>query len=150
MKVNHERQGGWIASFVLVGAVLVLGLLGGVYYLKVRTDQAAATPNSEPVAVQGDEGDKNKPEGSDERNETDKEPASEPEDNSPESNTDTEDEDSGAVLPSGGQSSTGSTDDTNTTTLPQTGPAENLLTIGLLAVVAFAGAVYVQSRKAAE
>lgn len=34
MNNSTRSQGGWVASFVIIGAVLVLALLGGLYYVK--------------------------------------------------------------------------------------------------------------------
>jgi type II secretory pathway pseudopilin PulG len=44
MQKRMQHQGGWAATFVVVGIVLLAGLIGGVYYLKTRTtDQQVAT-----------------------------------------------------------------------------------------------------------
>ena len=38
--MSKIHQGGWVASFVIIGAVLVLGLLGSVYYVRSITPRA--------------------------------------------------------------------------------------------------------------
>lgn len=147
MKVNNVRRGGWIASFVLIGAILVLGLLGGAYYLKTRAEQAAGV-QAEPIATQEESGEASS-NGSKETT-----PSSEPNSDPSESNTDNENE--GVTLPSGGQSATNSTGSATSSTgssataLPQTGPVDSLLTTSFIVLATFAAVTYLQSRKTAK
>lgn len=47
MQKRMQHQGGWAATFVVVGVLLLAGLVGGVYYLKTRTtDQEVAANDS--------------------------------------------------------------------------------------------------------
>jgi len=45
MNQQTQSKGGWIASFMIIGAVLVLVLLAGLYYLKSRQiEEGSARP----------------------------------------------------------------------------------------------------------
>jgi len=43
MQKRMQHQGGWAATFVVVGVLLLAGLVGGVYFLKTRTTDQVAT-----------------------------------------------------------------------------------------------------------
>lgn len=134
MRGNEQRQGGWIASFVVVGALLTLGLLGGVYYMKSRAQQASA--GEQPVATQNKPADEKKDESkpSDGEDETKQSPAT---------STDEKSDDE----TSNGDEETTSVPTTGVATLPQTGPDSVTLQAASLAAVVFAAVVYVQSRR---
>lgn len=54
MQKRMQHQGGWAATFVVVGVLLLTGLVGGVYYLKTRTtDQEVATNDSATAEIEG-------------------------------------------------------------------------------------------------
>lgn len=43
MQTRMQHQGGWAGTFVVVGVVLLVGLVGGVYFLKSQTSDQLAT-----------------------------------------------------------------------------------------------------------
>lgn len=43
MNQRTRNQGGWVASFMVIGAVLVLGLLAGLYYIKTQQLEGGGT-----------------------------------------------------------------------------------------------------------
>ncbi len=63
MNPQTQSRGGWVASFIIVGAVLVLGLLAGLYYIKTSqiesASEPAATNDQEPSISQDQKTDSN-------------------------------------------------------------------------------------------
>lgn len=129
MKISTRHQGGWAASFIIVGAVLVLGLVGGVYYLK----QQSGSREDAPVAV-------TTPEGNKQDNKSEQE-------NSSERTAPTQQRQSSSEEPQRSTAPAQPATPTHSSQLPETGPAD---TIGhLIAIVSLTIAVvsYIQSRR---
>jgi len=126
----RTNQGGSVLGFVIIGGVLALLLIGGVYFVR---QQSEATPSRglSPTPTE------NQP-----REEQSTPTEETPPNNNENSNAEEEANNSrpqSETLPGGGA--------TNTTELPQTGPAESLATVLLLAVLAGMGTSYVRSRR---
>lgn len=137
MNQQTQSKGGWIASFMIVGAVLVLGLLAGLYYLKTRQIEANV---SSPVAT-------------DTKSPEEKEAI---EDKVPTSDTkkDEKKQEAPAIdQPKKEETSTESgaeQDDTQpatSETLPETGPADVGVQFVALIALGMSGAAYIQSRR---
>lgn len=136
MSQQTQSRGGWIASFMIVGAVLVLGLLAGLYYLKTRQIEAS-TP--QPIATDTKKPEeKNTPKAeqpsSDTKKETEDKKDEEKQPQKEEAPAEAYDEESDAVATEGGS-------------LPETGPAD--IGAQFIAVVALtvSSASYIQSRR---
>lgn len=139
MSQQVQSKGGWIASFIIVGAVLVLGLLAALYYVKTRQIE----DTSQPVAVESEKTDdtdkaSEKPTTDDKGNETDaKDKEKQPTD------TSADEEAAGSADADESDSSSDSSSDE----LPATGPGDVAAQMmGLVALTA-SGAAYVQSRR---
>jgi cytoskeletal protein RodZ len=121
--MTQKRQGGLVLSFVVIGGVLVLLLLGGVYFVRQRTsveaiNQPAPTPTSEQTKTQSDKAKED-------------EAAKEQKDKTS----------------SETKSSTNSSSSNTTTALPQTGPAETVGVLLALALVTGAFTAYIRSKR---
>lgn len=122
-----RHQGGWAASFFIIGTVLVLGLIGGVYVLKQQSNK----PTEAPVAVTA-------PEKSSEDNQ-----ATQPV--KPEQNTEQAqkpDEQSPAATTSQSPAAPSSTG-----RLPETGPTDTLGKMIAVTALTVAVVCYFQSRR---
>ena len=138
MKVHAKNQGGSLTSFVIVGVVLAVLLVGGLYAVQryktnMETSKEVAT-NSE-NSKSNDE--KNTSDSSD--NETKK--SSDTSSNSSSSNTSTDKDDKKTT-----NSTTLSSSDTSN--LPNTGPEDTLPQVIAVAALVFAGVSYFRSRQA--
>jgi LPXTG-motif cell wall-anchored protein len=137
MNGQTQRQGGWVATFVIVGALLVLGLVGSVYFVKARHD-AANQPTDQSHSS-------NSPAKSD-KPASDK-PAS---DQKPTVKTpDTTDSEPGSQTGSNTAQPPTASDGDVQHPLPQTGPEETLGSLVVLGLVAFLTVSYVRSRRLA-
>ena len=147
--MNQQTKSGWIASFMIVGAVLVLGLLAGVYYVKSRQIQEAS---SQPVATENEPSktEEQKPQASENKDKKQSQPQP-----SSDSNKDTKPTDkrtpatqpSDNKAPSKPTTSDDQAESSASDELPTTGPADlgaRFIALGALAV---AGAAYIQSRR---
>lgn len=133
MRSNERHQGGWAASFIIVGAVLVLGLVGGVYYLKQQSD---AGQDKAPVAVTTpDESSNQQNDDTDQRNEENKAEQS-----------------AGGTLPGTQQqplTTTPSPSSDSAARLPETGPSDTFDKLFAVTSLTVAGVIYLQSRRQA-
>lgn len=118
-----QRQGGWVATFVVVGAVLAIALLGGLYLIKSHDDQANKT-----ATTSNNEKKQSEQSGSE---------------NTPPVETGTSKTPSKSTTP---QKNT-STQKDSKTPLPTTGPTEALAEVIVLSILVFAGTSYVRSRR---
>ena len=136
----NTRQGGWIASFLIIGAVLMLGLVGTVYFVKTQrlnTDLAdvdegtsqSQAPENDTTTAEKDADEKK-------------------------SNDSTKADDEKAAIPSeqapatSEQRSDDTADADDTEALPVTGPAETAVSLFVLSLVAFSVVSYTRSRSA--
>lgn len=149
MNKQYKHQGGWVASFLIVGILLTLAVLGGLYYIKAN-QKKLASGNSDPATSQT----------------TTVEPA----DDSTESSDvkeqgETVDTNSQSAAGSGagsatdsknpGTSGSGASTQTSPSTgasgstakLPATGPEDTALNAGILAIIAFSATTYIRSRQ---
>jgi hypothetical protein len=145
MNNRVRNQGGWVVNFVVVGAVLVLGLLAGLYYLKSQE----ASRDTSNLATETDQSDQTS-------KDTDKPDTEAPraDDDKGDSNTST-DRDDDFNTPST-DDTVGSDDATDTkpshesddsAELPQTGPADAAAQLTGATLLTIAAAAYVQSRR---
>ena len=140
MNKQYKHQGGWVASFLVVGALLTVAVLGGLYYLKVNQKQIAttATSSSKTDSKNANSDDTNS-ESTTVVPQTDEKKGETVDTNKAATPADTDDE----AL----DSSTALVD--SSAKLPTTGPEDTLANAGILAIIAFSFATYVRSRKLA-
>ena len=141
----NTRQGGWIASFLIIGAVLMLGLVGTVYFVKTQrlnTDLAdvdkgtsqSQAPENDTTTAEKDAADKKADEKkSDDTTKADDEKAASSSEQAP-------------ATPEQPSGDTADADDTEA--LPVTGPAETAVSLFVLSLVAFSVVSYTRSRSA--
>jgi hypothetical protein len=122
MNARVKRQGGWAGSFVIVGILLALLLVGGVYFLKSYQvqDGDIAVDTSTDEKTTGENGREDSSNGGT-SNDTDQSSG--------------EDE----------QVTNGS--ETSDDNLPETGPSETIATSAILAVLTYSSVLYVRSRR---
>ena len=125
----RTNQGGSVLGFVIIGGVLALLLIGGVYFVRQQSEAVpdrgiAPTPTeSQPREEQSTP--------------TEETPPNNNENSNAEENASNARPQTG-TLPGGGSS---------TSELPQTGPAESLAAIIILASIAGLGTSYIRSRR---
>lgn len=124
----RTNQGGSVLGFVIIGGVLALLLIGGVYFARQQSE-ATSDRGISPTPAE------NQP----------REEQSAPNEETPPANENSSTEENAGnsqsqneTLPGGGVS---------TSELPQTGPAETLVAILILAMLAGTSASYVRSRR---
>lgn len=137
MKSRMQHQGGWAATFVVVGIVLALGLAGGIYYLKthMNNDVAISQPDTSSeiektlndAGKQNDEKDTNNDSAKDQPDQKNETPAK----NSTPSKDTTSDD-------TAGKDKAG--------TLPETGPADALAQLVAVAALTVSSVAYIRSR----
>jgi len=140
-----NREGGWIASFLVIGALLLAGLVAGVIFLKSGKDNSTQT--SDEITVIGDQDTS-----TDSKKKSDGATAEDRKKSLQASDTD---KDQAADKKSDTSSATKSESDTQVATknssdeqkLPTTGPAENFASLIAVMALVFAGSSYVISRK---
>ncbi len=137
-RVNH--QGGWVTSFIVVGVLLLLALLGSIYFLKHRpfsNDQIAKNDSSkttsQPAAKKSETKSGSKSTSSSEKSHT----------NQPS----TSHSSSSSSNQHAARSSSEGKASTSTPTLPATGPADALANAAILSLLGFAVVSYARSRK---
>ena len=150
MNTRSNRQGGWIASFVVVAIVLVAALVGGVYVLK--TSQKNDTKMEDTTSTRSSQ---TKPES------TDKDTKSKTTTKSDESS---DGESSGRTKSDTSDSTTSNTSQTSdkskstkrsestssrSSELPHTGPKETLVSLIAIGALSFAAVAYIRSRQTA-
>lgn len=127
--MGRTKQGGSILGYVIVGGVLTLLLLGGAYMLRNNwsgkpaetADKVATQPADKPAATKPEE-------------KKDTPPQSQPAAPQP----------TAPAAPAPAAPAT-----PNTRQLPQTGPADTLLSVAVLAIVMVSLGLYMQSRRLA-
>ena len=152
MKKYSRRQGGWIASFVIIGAILLLALLVGVYFLKNQS-KTSETQTNKPSNVTKD--DTKKPSSNDSSssstnkdNVDDALPSTDGSDQSSRSDSSSSSSDNSSTSSSGSdQSSQTGSSGATTDALPHTGPETSVVQLAVIALLAFAAASYVRSRR---
>lgn len=141
MNQRRRHQGGWMASFIVVGAVLVVGVLGGLYYLKIQHDNNLAKDSGTPQVS------KSNTSGTSKDNSTSGKKATT--DNSSKGTASTNNKpDTSSSASTGSSDSSSTTSGTNNSkNLPQTGPSETILSGVVLALVTFSTVGYMRSRR---
>jgi len=124
MNARVKQQGGWAGSFVIVGILLALLLVGGVYFLKSYQvqDGDIAIDTSTDEKTTGENG---------------KEDSSNGGANNDAKQSSDEDK----------QVADGS--ETGNDSLPETGPSETIATSAILAALTYSSVLYVRSRRPA-
>lgn len=133
--MRGTNQGGSLAGFIIVGVLLALVLIGGLYGLNRYNAQRAA----DEVATETAEQEKN---AADDRQRT----SSESEEKRAEPTTTPTADPGDKAAPSSAPAQSGSQTATRTANLPQSGPADTALTLIALGTITFAGTHYVRSR----
>ncbi len=140
MNTRFNRQGGWVVSFAVVGVILLVALLGSIYFLRQqsssdhqiakddssKTSEKSKTNESDNTSSDSDKTDKN--------NSTEGQTQREP-------STNTSDDQSN---PTTSQRSTG---DENGSDLPETGPGDVAVHIVAVSLLSFALTSYIRSRQ---
>lgn len=126
MKQTRTNQGGSVVSFLVVGVVFVVIIIGAVYALQHRK---SSTPSSSPIATTS-----KAPSPSTTTPNSSVAPAPTPSENSQNNGSE--------------NSSTNSTDGLSTTTMPQTGPSDMMPGAGVIAVLTGMIIAFVQSVRA--
>lgn len=135
--MRATNQGGSLAGFIIIGVLLALVLVGGLYGLNRYNAQQAA---NETVAQE---------EKKTETKKSSTETSSSDTSSGETTKTDTETKQTTTTAaPSSDDSHTTTTTETTTTNtkLPHTGPADSLMSLVAVAALAFAGAHYNRSR----
>lgn len=152
MRDTVRHQGGWVASFVIVGVLLAAGLVGSLYVLRLQsasseTPQVAKDDSSKPSADDWKTKEpENKSESSTDKKDKDQTPATS-------GTTDNDRPSSAATDDDKEQSAPASETPAATETpseqrhLPSTGPADTVGSILVVALLAFAAVSYLQSRR---
>lgn len=163
MQYSRTNQGGSVLGFVIVGVVLAAMVVGGVYLMRQRGEQARS---GQPVVGQTDT---NKPQNQpadkpteDKKPETNKTPSqTKPEEKPSSQNTpQAQSQGSGSQIPATGQSTPPAAEQQSGTrpnvatgapvdhsgTLPQTGPFDTVLQLFAIGILTALAAAYVQSR----
>lgn len=145
MNKQFKHQGGWVASFLIVGILLTLAVLGGLYYIKSNQKKLAMgednSSTSQVTTVEPANDNENK---STEKGET-------VDTNTQSTSTNSQSSSSSASTSTQPQSSTqpptNAGSSTSTAKLPATGPEDTLQNAIVLALVAFSAATYIRSRE---
>ena len=141
MSQQTQNRGGWVASFIIVGAVLVLGLLAGLYYLKSRQIEQTA----QPVAVNQETDDSPAPTpSSGQKDDHAQTPATE---NNDKESRGSDSTDNQASTPANQQNSDSNISKESRNELPVTGPADLGAQFLAVAALAVASVAYIQSRR---
>lgn len=170
MSRGYRQQGGWVASFVVVGVLLTLATLGGLYYLKNYQKQLAktdrATTSSQTATTIPGNANKNNQTGAEDKSKNTEKPEIADMNNSttaPRSTTNSRSSDTSPSQPSTQQqdssSSTPSPSTSGTATpttppavtekLPSTGPEDTVINAAILGILTFSAVTYVRSRQLA-
>lgn len=129
--VSH-RQGGWAASFIIIGAVLLIALVGGVYYLRTMQSSPEQTD-----VTQEESSDIEQPASDDTQDTT-------PTDTDEAADTSETDSSSSSSDTAASEQTTSPSRDA----LPETGPAEDALySVVALGALTFSVAAFVISRQ---
>ena len=142
--MNARNQGGWVASFFIIGAVLLLGLLGGLYYLKTMSNKSADTAQESGKSSTQT----TFPDTTDENTEKSTDDAATTKNSGNSNNSEKSDEDKAAADQTPAKSTTDNSKEAVSADLPSTGPTETAYGIAAVALLTFAGFAFIQSRKA--
>ena len=139
-----KRQGGWIATFLVIALVLTLGLAGTIYFLK--------RGNSVNVATQGTDGiaqhDSNESKKDTEDDATDTSKATTNKDNKDDSASVDTDASTSTKKAEGTNDAKSKTDEHHSAAaLPQTGPSDTVRAVIVVSLITFAAVSYAQSRQ---
>jgi cytoskeletal protein RodZ len=165
MKMNVKHQGGWVASFVIVGILLTFAVLGGLYWLKANQKQVAKTdttksqstsntaktsPNDKKSANDSPSTQKDEEKGEviDTNQVAKKEDAAASTPQAPAPSTQTAPAASAAPAASSAPTTPASSGAAKGP-LPTTGPEDIFAQLVAVAILAFSAATYVRSRQAA-
>jgi len=158
MTVRTNREGGWIASFLIIGAVLVLGLTGTIYFLKTQsmdTELAGQTDNDSNISdVTTDSADEKAAAADKKAAEKKKQDAQkQAEAKKAQEKADKKAEDAANTLPSATEKQSDSKNEAVAPTqkaeeLPETGPTETVASLFVVTLVAFSVVSYARSRSA--
>jgi len=132
MQKRMQHQGGWAATFVVVGVLLLAGLVGGVYFLKTRTTDQVAT---------NDDASSETERGLDEASSNNDKPSQEQQ---PKKDTTVSDPQQDTSAPRTQPSPQASTQDTKN--LPETGPADIFVKLVAVTALTAASVGYLRSR----
>ncbi|HEY0965600.1 MAG TPA: hypothetical protein VGE13_03920 [Candidatus Saccharimonadales bacterium] len=139
MNARVKQQGGWAGSFVIIGIVLALLLLGGVYFLKSNEmgDMLATDTNSssrdEATHDQEDQSTKSEDQAKQEDSASTK------------TQENTKDAEEKAADTAAKPHEETESDDAHTE-LPQTGPADTAASLTVFAILTYSVAAYIRSR----
>ncbi|HEY1085096.1 MAG TPA: hypothetical protein VGE34_00035 [Candidatus Saccharimonadales bacterium] len=142
--MRDRHQGGWIANFLIVGVLLVVGLIGAIYFLKSQgTDGGDQIATEE--TQQSTESD-TETQSSEEKKDSQSDAAKEDKEAKDEKNNSSKTDKSST-------SESTSKDDSDKqvkeqTDLPATGPAEAMQAVVGLSALTFSASAYIQSRRA--
>jgi hypothetical protein len=140
MSIQTQHQGGWIASFLIVGAVLVFGLVGTVYFLKTKMSDDVQIASE----LQTDDSERTIPP----PKESDAVKEKSPKKDDSEQKSDTSDDvDHDITLPSEPEVASDAESDETADELPTTGPGETAISLFVLALVAYSVTSYLRSRR---
>lgn len=168
MKTSYKHQGGWVASFLIVGILLTLAVLGGLYYVKTHQKELAGTQTATTPAATDSSTKKVTPDAATKEDKTKSGNSSQTTPQvagttntntapTPKNTTDDSDEtdDSNETGEEKADTNTATVTKpaatqpgTNAAKLPATGPEDGLFDAAILALLAFVVATYVRSRKA--
>lgn len=150
MNQRTRNQGGWVASFVVVGAILVLGLLAGLYYIKTQqleggevavteTDKGVSDSDKNTPDQSSSKGDSNKKATPPKATDSSKDRAA-PKQDGQENKEQVEADDE--ATPAVGSSSDGSKKE-----LPATGPGDTAAQLIAVFALTVSGVAYIGSRR---
>ena len=150
MTVRTNREGGWIASFLIIGAVLVLGLTGTIYFLKTRNmDTELAVQNEDNSSLADENSDASKEKATADARKAEEKKKQDAKNVAEEKKAQEQAEAAASTLPSATEEQ--SSDEAvaqSAEELPETGPTETAMSLFVLTIVAFSVVSYVQSRSA--
>lgn len=139
MNARVKQQGGWAGSFVIVGIVLALLLLGGVYFLKSKeVNEQLATGTDSSLQTEDKSDQKNTDEQSDQQ------PAKD--DNTKSETKDAESTDKKATDSTSADQSSNAAESSDAAQLPQTGPADTAASLAVFTALSYSVVAYIRSR----
>lgn len=139
MNARMKQQGGLAGSFVIIGIVLALLLLGGVYFLKSNeiNDKLASDTDSSTSQDEANQNQKDQNTQSEDQAKTD--------DSVKTQDQDQEDTDKKATDSAPESREAAESNDAHAE-LPQTGPADTAATLAVFAVLTYSIVMYIRSR----
>lgn len=138
MNARLDRQGGWARNFVVISAVLVFLLVGGVYFLKSK-EVSKENIDGLSTPLESSDGEDTEIRSSQQVKISDKKETGS-------GNTSTAEQKSDATVATGASAGSDSAHE-GATALPQTGPAETTGSVVILSVLVYSIAAYIISRR---